>query len=332
MQRTERLLAIMLLLQARGKMPAHRLAELLGVSTRTIYRDMDILSLAHVPVSMEHGRSGGYYLLGEYRMESAIFTREEAISLMLSAGMVGNTSLFADDNALHRALLKLEAALPEEYRSDISVARERILFDTQAWASHPPTRAYLDTIRFALLKSLQVDILYPCGTDNLTRWQRVDPYGLVYKGLSLRQIRTGLWYLVAFCHSCQTVHTFRVRYIEDVKVREQPITTQLDFDLHSYWDEMQKKLDAQNSTVELLLHVSPSAKHRLWGDYVVLHEEADGSSIVRVQRETIDAAVSYSLSMGADVLVLEPVQVRDTVAATAQHIAELYGRQYKQNR
>ncbi len=69
MQKTERLVAITLLLQARGKMTAHHLSDVLGVSPRTIYRDMDALSLAHVPVSMDYGPGGGYYLPDDYRFD-----------------------------------------------------------------------------------------------------------------------------------------------------------------------------------------------------------------------------------------------------------------------
>ena len=98
MQKTERLMAIALLLHARGKMTATRLAEILGVSTRTIYRDIDALSLAHVPVSMDYGPGGGYYLPRDYRFDPAFFTSEEAVSLVLSADMAGNYSLFADDD------------------------------------------------------------------------------------------------------------------------------------------------------------------------------------------------------------------------------------------
>src|SRR5579885_1343197 len=133
MEKTERLLAITLLLQARGKMTARRLAEILGVSTRTIYRDIIALSLAHVPISMDYGPGGGYYLPDDYHLESAIFTREEAVSLVLSADVAGNYSLFAGDDGLHRALFKLEAALPEEYRDDVRLAREHFLIDSTAW-------------------------------------------------------------------------------------------------------------------------------------------------------------------------------------------------------
>src|SRR5260370_9109342 len=96
MQKMESLLAITLLLHARGKMTAKRLASILGVSTRTIYRDIDALSLAHVPVSMDYGPGGGYYLPGDYHFDPAIFTRHKAVSLVLSANRPGNYSFFAD--------------------------------------------------------------------------------------------------------------------------------------------------------------------------------------------------------------------------------------------
>ncbi|HLG74915.1 MAG TPA: HTH domain-containing protein, partial [Ktedonobacteraceae bacterium] len=129
MQKTERLVAIALLLQARGKMTAKRLADILGVSQRTVYRDITTLSLAHIPVSMDYGPGGGYYLPDDYHLESGFFTREEAVSLILSADMSERSHLFAGDDDLHRALIKLEAALSEKYRADVNAARERILFD-----------------------------------------------------------------------------------------------------------------------------------------------------------------------------------------------------------
>src|SRR5258708_25776939 len=109
MQKSERLMAITLLLHARGKMTAKRLAGILGVSTRTIYRDIDILSLAHVPVSLDYGPGGGYYLPDDYHFESAIFTREKAVSLVLSADMAGDYSLVSAYYGFQRPISQLEA-------------------------------------------------------------------------------------------------------------------------------------------------------------------------------------------------------------------------------
>jgi predicted DNA-binding transcriptional regulator YafY len=323
MQRAERLLAIMLLLQARGKMTARHLADLLGVSIRTIYRDIDALSMAHVPIAMEYGPHGGYYLLHEYHMETAHFTREEAISLVLGGAMVGNYSLFADDEDMHRALLKLEATLPEEYRADVRAARERILFDTRAWHSRPAA-AYLDVIRSALWKGQQLDILYPCADGSAIIWRRVDPYGLVYKGLSRRQVRTGIWYLVALCHCCQQVHLYRVSYIQDVQIRDESVQVKPGFDLQTYWRQERQHLEQQGQALALTLRVQPGARHHLRDNVTLLNEERDGSVIVRIPMESLEAAVSYVLSLGQHAVVISPSFVRDAVMQNAKWIASLY--------
>ncbi len=324
MQKTERLLAITLLLQARGKMTAKHLATILGVSTRTIYRDIDILSLAHIPVSMDYGPGGGYFLPDDYHFESVILTREEAVSLVLSADMAGNYSLFADDDELQRALFKLEATLPEKYRNDVQQAREHILFDTAAWYRQPkgiPT--YLETIRLAVLGGLQLDILYPCNSRPGMQWRRVEPYGLVYKGLPRQRVRVGIWYLVAFCHTCREVCSFRVSYIEQLNVEQDKVTIPADFDLKAYWQKARIQLE-EHQPFTLILHVTSAARPGLPGDYTVLKEEPEGSAIIRVNVESFVAAVAYSLALGINATVISPTEVSEAVVEAAKGIAKRY--------
>ncbi len=323
MQRTERLLAITLLLQARGKMTARHLAELLGVSIRTIYRDIDALSMAHVAISMDYGPGGGYYLLNDHHIEAASFTREEAISLVLGGMLVGNYSLFADDDALHRALLKLEATLPEEYRDALHAAQERILFDTKAWYSQPQASAYLEIIRAALWQNQQLEILYPSQDGSTSIWRHIDPYGIVYKGLSRKQMRVGIWYLIALCHCCQHVHPYRIGYIQEVKVLDTTASPRSDFNLQSYWRTARQSLE-QTPSLPLTLHVQASARHRLRDEGTLLKEEPDGSIIVCLLMESIDAATSYALSLGPRVRVLSPAKVQKAIAETARQIAAQY--------
>jgi predicted DNA-binding transcriptional regulator YafY len=324
MQKTERLVAITLLLQARGKMTAHHLADILGVSQRTIYRDMDALSLAHIPVSMDYGPGGGYYLPDDYRLDSTLFTREEAVSLMLGVAMADNYSLFADDDDLHRALLKLEAALPEGYRADISAARQRILFDTAAWYNRPTTTAFLETIRSALWGAQQLDILYPASDHAPSAWLHVDPYGLVYKGVSRRHVRTGIWYLVAYCHLWRSFNAFRVSFIEDVRVRDEKVIVQPDFELRAYWEGVRGQLEMPQCALTMTLRVNAAARTSLRGEYNVLREEPDGRLVVRVNQDSVESAVTYTLALGADALVLSPTKVREAVAHAAHKIAALY--------
>jgi predicted DNA-binding transcriptional regulator YafY len=324
MQKIERLVAITLLLQARGKLTARYLADILGVSTRTIYRDITDLSLAHVPVSMDFGPGGGYYLPEDYRIESAIFTRAEAVSLILNADIAGNYSLFAGDDDLHRALYKLEAALPEEYRDDVRLAREHFLIDSTAWYASAMSSPYLETIRNAVLGAYQLDILYSRTKSNgLSRsiWQRVEPHGIVFKGMPQRHARGGIWYLVAYCQDHQDFNIFRVSQIEKLKeLRSKPIAPKPDFDLRAYWEQNGKFLAEATEPFTMKLRVSAAGRPGLRGNYTILHEEADDSIIVNVDVESFEAAVSYVLALRAEATVIRPQKLRRAVVETARKI------------
>jgi len=315
MQKTERLMAITLLLQARGRMTAERLAEITGVSTRTIYRDMDALSLAHVPVTMEYGPGGGYFLPEGYRLDPTIFTSEEAVALMLGSSVAGDYRLFESNDGLRRALFKLEAALPEEYRADVRAARERIVFDTTAWHARPTTTPRLETLRASVWNARRLDVLYPRSDGQGTAWRRVEPYGLACKA--------GTWYLVGYCHMRRDFRTFRVSRIADLSVRDEAVKPRPDFDLHAYWAEARQRFEQQTKPLALTLRLSPRARSRAWDGYTI-RQEPDGAAVVRVDTESVEAAVAYALSLGATVIVLDPPAVRDAVATAARELAALY--------
>lgn len=316
MRKIERLVAITLLLQARGKMTAERLASIMDVSTRTIYRDMDALSLAHVPVAMEYGPGGGYYLPPDYRLDPTIFTGEEAAALALGGAVAGDYRLFESDDGLRRALVKLEAALPEEYRADVRAARERIFFDTTAWHRRPMTTPYLETVRAAVWGARQLELLYPRSDGPGAQWRRVEPHGLVCKA--------GIWYLVAYCQLRRAFRTFRVGRIEDVTVCDEATTPRPGFDLQSYWEESRRRYEEQTKPFVLTLRVTPPARRRLAAEGVLLHEDPGDGCMVHVDTDSETAAVSFALSLGAEALVLGPPEVRDAVATAARTIAAQY--------
>lgn len=316
MLKTERLVAITLLLQARGKMTAERLATITGVSVRTIYRDMDALSLAHVPVAMDYGPGGGYYLPASYRLDPTIFTGEEAVALALGGTVAGDYRLFESGDELRRALFKLEAALPEEYRDDVRAARERILFDTTAWHHRPTTTPHLETVRAAVWGARQLDVLYPRSDGPGMQWRRVEPHGLVCKA--------GMWYLVAYCQLRRAFRTFRVNRIEDLQVCEEGVTSRPGFDLQSYWDEARRRFEELTKPLTLTLQVTPAALRRLHGSGVALRQAPDDEAVIQVDVESTATATEYALTLGPDVVVLEPAEVRAEVASRARAIAALY--------
>lgn len=316
MLKSERLVAITLLLQSRGKMTAERLAGILDVSVRTIYRDMDSLSLAHVPVSMDYGPGGGYFLPDDYKLDSTTLTGEEAVALALGGAVIGGSHLFESSEDLRRALFKLEATLPAEYRADLRTARERILVDMAAWWRRPAGAPRLETVREAVWAGEQLDLCYPRSDNDGAEWRRVEPHGLVCKA--------GVWYLVAYCQLRQDFRIFRVDRIEDLTVRDEETAPRPDFDLEAYWEERRQAFQEQIAPFTLTLRVTPRGRTWLYDHYCILREEADGAAMVQVKLGSSNDALSYALSLGAEATVLDPPELREAIRTQAQAIASLY--------
>lgn len=319
MLRTERLVAITLLLQARGKMTAERLAQIMEVSVRTIYRDMDTLSLAHVPVTMDKGPGGGFYLPEDYRLDPTTFTSEEAVALALGGSIADGYQIFENSDGLRRALVKLEASLPQEYRADVRAARERLLFDATTWHRKPVATAgaYLETLRAALWSARQIDLLYQKArqSEGDVHWRRVEPYGLVCKA--------GIWYLVAYCHTRRDVRTFRVDRILEMAVREEAVRPRPGFNLQEYWDAAKQRFEAQTPSLTVTMRVSAPAR-RMIREATMVREEDDGGCVVQITVPFCRAAVSYALSHGPDIVVLDPPEVREAVIAAARTLLKMY--------
>lgn len=305
-------MAITLLLQARGKMNAERLAAVTGVSVRTIYRDMDALSLAHVPVAMDYGPGGGYYLPDGYRIDPLIFTSDEAVALALGSRVAGGYMTADGQDGLYRALLKLEAALPDEYRDDVRTARERTLFDTAAWYERPIETPYLDVLRQAVWGGFKVDLHYPSSTT--ATWRLVDPLGLVCKA--------GYWYLVAYCFLRADFRTFRLSRILDLVVRDEKVDPRPGFDLHAYWDEARDRFEAISNPYALTLSVPRDALDR-FADARVLSD--DGATVVlRLTVESLKHAIGAVLSLGPDAEALDPPELRAAVVSAIQAMGARY--------
>ncbi len=316
MQKAERLLAITLLLQARGKMTADHLADLLGVSVRTIYRDMTSLSLSHVPVSMDYGPGGGYFLPEETFVDPVTFTGEEAIALAVGGAIAGGSHIFGDGDRLRQALIKLEAVLPEEYRHDVRAARERILIDVSAWyrpLSVPPS---FEPVRRAVWHRRQIDLCYRGAARPAPEWRRVEPLGLIWKA--------GVWYLAAYCCVRKDLRTFHLQRIIEVRATDDPVNPRPDFDLEAFWESSLRRFESLTTPVVLTVRVSPAILPRLYEGHVVVREEVDGSAVVRYRTDSIESAVRHVLSLGPGVTVIQPRQVRDGVLAAALAIAGAY--------
>lgn len=316
---------MLLLLQNRGRMTADELARELEVSVRTVYRDIDALSGAGVPVYADRGRAGGYQLLDGYRTRLTGLTEQEAQSLSL-AGLPEAAAELGLGTVLAAAQLKLYAALPTELRTEAGRVAERFYLDVPGWHRDVESLPRLAEIAEAVWGARRVAVRY-------RRWggQEVDrvlePLGLVLKA--------GNWYLVAGSEG--DVRTYRVCRIDELTGTGEGFARPAGFDLAGYWREWSERfaerLYTRTASVRMSAHaravlpfyLGVTGARALVAAEAASEPDADGWLRVELPVEAHSGAVGDLLRFGAEVEVLAPADLRDQVAAAARAVAECYG-------
>jgi predicted DNA-binding transcriptional regulator YafY len=312
-----RLLAITLLLQARGKVTATELGRVLEVSERTIYRDIASLEAARVPVVAESGPMGGYSLSPGYRMDPTQFSGEEAASLAIGGAALRGLLESDLGGALQQALAKIEAALPPEFRDGVRAGRERFLFDSAQWyASAGPPEPHFPSLRLAVLHGKRVRLSYQRRDAERDEWRDVDPLGLVNKA--------GIWYLVGYCLTRNALRTFRLARVLAVEVLEVPRAIYPDFDLATYWRESRARVEARPSFPVLVRVDGALAPDILARPLAFLRAARlpDGTLEAEIDFEFLEEAVSFAMRFGPMLEIVGPPEVRQAVASSAQAVTE----------
>lgn len=321
--RADRLLSILLLLQARGRMTAEELAEELEVSVRTIYRDIDSLSIAGVPVYTERGPGGGCALLDTYRTNLTGLTQDEVRALFMMSIPAPLTELGVSQE-LKAALLKLSAALPAIRRQDEQRVRQRIHLDSVEWFHAKEPVPYLQTIQEAVWQDRRLYLAYHLPFR--TQVERlVDPYGLVAKA--------SVWYLVCARDSHIRVH--RVSHVLAAYPIDESFERPADFDLASYWKAWCAEVEKNRPRYPVTVRVAPSLisflpKYFGHDIHAKINEaesmDADGWITFTLPFESLEDARDRILGFGRAMQVLEPQALRDSVLDYARQIVSAYGR------
>ncbi|MFE4797275.1 helix-turn-helix transcriptional regulator [Streptomyces sp. NPDC056708] len=314
--KSSRLLSIVLLLQTRGRMTAAQLAAELAVSMRTVYRDIESLHAAGVPLYGDAGHFGGYQLLAGYRTRLTGLSAGEAEALFLS-GIPGPAAELGLGASLAAVQLKLRAALPPELREQADRMRARFHLDAPGWYAKDEETSYLQQVADAVWHSRVLDVRY-------RRWQRptdvdrrLDPYGLVLKA--------GRWYVVAG----PGPRTYRVDQILRLTVLDERFPPPENFDLAGHWERHQADFHTRLHQTEALVRIAPHATSRLMGAAARALADSgtpdpDGWIRAVLPIESLDHAHGVFLALGEDVEVLGPPESRAAVAATVRALAMRY--------
>lgn len=322
--RADRLISILMLLQSRGKMTAAALADELEVSERTIYRDVEALSISGVPVYAEHGPGGGLSLLESYRTNLTGLKEDEQRALFMMLSSPGPLDKLGVRHELKSALLKLSAGLSNAQRTDEEKVRQRFFLDWSWWFHAQEPAPHLAIIQQAAWDDCCLRLSYRMIFNHLID-VRAEPYGLVAKA--------GIWYLVAGVEG--TPRVYRISMLQDVERLEERFTRPANFDLAAFWQQWCAEYEGNQTMFHATLRVSPELLpflplyfgHRL-ADILARagSPDPDGWLTLVIPFETLETARDRLLGFGSAVEVLEPVALRCSLRDFAAQIVDLYQR------
>ena len=316
--RADRLLTILMHLQVHRRTTAGDLAKRLEVSERTIYRDMEALGMAGIPVVADRGARGGWRLMEEYRTNLTGLSEAEIQALFLAKPM----RLLADlqlDKAAEGALLKLLAALPSASRRGAQDLRQRIHVDVAGWRQTAESVPFLPLLQEAVWQDRCVRMTYG-RTDGTSAEREVDPLGLVAKG--------SIWYLVAGVEG--EPRTYRVSRIRAATLLDTACARPAGFDLAAYWERSSTQFQANLPRIPATVRVDPAIlpRARTGERYTRVEREgppdADGWVPLTILFEDDHSAVEWALSFGPQIEVVEPLELREAVIQAAEGIVARY--------
>ncbi|WP_426593680.1 helix-turn-helix transcriptional regulator [Cellulomonas sp. McL0617] len=310
--RADRLVATLLLMQARGRVTAAEIASALEVSLATARRDLEALSTAGIPVYPQPGRGGGWSLVGGARTDLTGLTSSEAQALFLLVGPTSGRSASAVS-----ALRKLVRALPETFRADAEAAAQAVVVDRGPWgaaaAGSDAVPAVVDELQTAVVRRRQVSLVYRSSPEPRV----VDPWALVDKD--------GTWYLVA--GTSHGRRTFRVDRIVSVDVLESAFSRPQALDVEAVWASVVGELEERRSVVSAEV-LAPAwlvpVLQRQFGRHCEVLGPDDDRVRLRVAAHLARAVAEQLAGHGSSIEVVSPPEVVAELVRIGRELTQAY--------
>lgn len=319
--RASRLLTIQMLLQTRGRMSAKALAAVLEVSVRTLYRDVDQLSAAGVPIYAEPGRNGGFQLVQGWKTTLTGFTASESQAVFMS-GLAGPATELGLGQKVVDAQLKLMSALPAHQRDDAQRMQTRFHLDPIDWYREAAPLPHLTAVATAVWQDRQLRLRYGSWKAEVKR--TVHPLGLVLKA--------GIWYLVA--SNDGKPRTYRISNILEVAVLDKTSTRPKGFDLQEYWQASIQRFEKSLYQDHAAVEATPLGLQQLRKLSSAVAKAvaaapgpapATGESVrLTIPIESLEHACHQLLHLAPEVQVLAPKALRETIIEHLKRIQACY--------
>lgn len=307
--KADRLISIIMILLDKERIGAQELADMFEVSPRTIYRDIDAINMAGIPIRSTSGVGGGFEIMPQYKVDKKVFSTTELSALLMGLSSISN--VVRGDELIH-ALAKVKSFIPADKANDIELKVNQICIDLSQWMSNRNIQPYLEIIKTALQESRLLRFEYIAHHGNKTA-RTVEPYQLVLKGSH--------WYLYGYCHIKNDYRLFRLSRISKLQMQEETFTPQ---DYPKPQLEFNDILKTMQTKIKIRIH--KSVLDRVL-DYCTYEDiKPDSSEYYIVDFPFIENEYHYDilLSFGDKCECLEPSHVRSKIKQRIHDIAALY--------
>lgn len=299
---------IMILLE-KERIGAQELAEMFEVSPRTIYRDIDAINMAGIPVRSTSGVGGGFEIMPSYKLDKKVFSTAELSALLM--GLSGLSGMMRGDELVN-ALAKVKSFIPADSAKAIELKANQICIDLSPWMGNRNIQPYLEIIKTALQESRLLTFEYADRHGNKTS-RTADPYQLVLKGSH--------WYLQGYCHIRDDYRLFKLSRMSGLQMQAETFTPR---DYQKPILDFEDVLETMQTKIKIRIHKSVMDQVLDFCPYEDFSTDGDEYYMVNFPFIENDYCYNILLGLGDRCECLEPEHVRTEMKRRIQNVAALY--------
>lgn len=308
----ERLLAIVIMLMNRNMVQAKDLADLFEVSVRTIYRDIESINQAGIPIVTQQGANGGISLLDGYRLDRSVLNHDELASIVTALQSLATSHR----DTQHQLLVeKINSVIPRADIENFKLKTKQFIVDFSSWGEPYQLEEKIKSIKQAIEGQYVLHFTY-CSAQGSVTQRVMEPYTLILKRSS--------WYVYGFCRVREQFRMFKLVRMKDIAGQEDSPFKRLDIALNDLpW---QKEWLAPENLQEVVLRVQPAVRQRVeeWFGVENVVKHQDNQIIATGAFPEDEWLIGFLLSFGPDIEVLEPEHIRLQIQTRAKSITQLY--------
>ncbi len=307
--KVDRLVSIIMILLDKERIGAQELAAMFEVSLRTIYRDIDTINMAGIPVRGAPGVGGGFEIMQEYKIDRKVFSASDLSAILMG---LSNLSSMVRGEELVNALAKIKSFIPADRAKDIELKANQIYIDLSPWMGNRNIQPYLEIIKTALQESKLLSFEYTDRYENKTA-RTAEPYQLVLKSRH--------WYLQGYCHKREDYRLFKLTRISNLQIQEKTFTPR---DYQKPTLDFAEILETMQTSIKIRIHKSVMDKVLDYCTYESFSPDDDEHYIVRFPFIENEYYYNILFSFGNKCECLAPLHIRTKMKRRIHDIAALY--------